>query len=99
MVHPEWDLSSAKARDFAVNLDKLHEELQLQIAEAQKCYQGPADARQTPAPDFKVGDSLHQSHTFSHYLTFKEVIEKELRLDLHPTSTITPTPALNSDQY
>ena len=41
-VHPERDLSSAKARDFAVNLDKLHEELQLQIAEAQKHYQGPA---------------------------------------------------------
>ena len=39
-----------------VNLDELHKELQLQIAEAQKCYQGPADARQTPAPDIKVRD-------------------------------------------
>jgi hypothetical protein len=27
MVHPERDLSSAKARDFAVNLDELHKEL------------------------------------------------------------------------
>ena len=56
MVHPERDLSSAKARDFAVNLDELHKELRLQIAEAQRRYQGPADARQTLAPDFKVGD-------------------------------------------
>ena len=39
-----------------VNLDKLHEELQLQIAEAQKHYQEPADARQTLALDFKIRD-------------------------------------------
>ena len=58
MVHPKRDLSSAKAKDFMVNLDELHEELQLQIAEAKKCYQGSADARRTPAPDFKVGDLL-----------------------------------------
>ena len=56
MVHPEQDLSSAKAGDFMVNLDELHKELRLQIAEAQKCHQGPADARRTPALDFKVGD-------------------------------------------
>ena len=55
-VHPMRDFSSVKSRDFTVNLDELHEELRLQIAEAQKHYQGPADARQTPAPDFKVGD-------------------------------------------
>jgi hypothetical protein len=34
MVHPEHNLSSAQAREFAVNLDNLHQELQLQIAEA-----------------------------------------------------------------
>jgi hypothetical protein len=58
-VHPERDLSSARAREFAVNLDDLHQELRLQIAEAQKRYQGPADARRTPAPDFKVGDKVY----------------------------------------
>src|ERR1700735_4109274 len=57
-VHPEHDLSSARAREFAVNLDDLHQELRLQIAEAQKCYQGPADTRRTPAPDFKVRDKV-----------------------------------------
>ena len=54
-VHPEWDLSSAKARDFVVNLDKLHEELQLQIAKAQKHYQGPADDRHWHWT-YKIGD-------------------------------------------
>jgi len=43
-VHPEHDLSSAHAKEFAVDLDKLHQELQPQIAEAPKHYQGPADA-------------------------------------------------------
>jgi hypothetical protein len=66
-VHPERDLSSTKARDFAVNLDKLHEELQLQIAEAQKRYQRPADARWALAPDFKVGDLVFVKAT--HFCT------------------------------
>ena len=57
-VHPERDLSSAKARDFTVNLDELHKELRLQIAKAQRRYQGPADARRMPAPDFKGRDPV-----------------------------------------
>ena len=66
MVHPERDLSSARARDFAVNLDNLRQELQIQIAEAQKHYQGPADARRTLAPDFKVGDKVFVKATHFH---------------------------------
>jgi hypothetical protein len=79
MVHPERDLSSAKARDFVVNLDPLHEELRLQIAEAQKHYQGPADARWTPALDFKVGDLVFIKAT--HFCTtrpLKKLSEKHL---------------------
>jgi len=57
-VHPERDLSSARARDFAVDLDQLHQELRLQIAAAQKCYQGPADSRRTPSPDFQIGQEV-----------------------------------------
>ena len=56
MLHPEQDLSSTKGRNFVVDLDESHKKLWFQIAEAQKHYQGPADARQTLAPDFKVGD-------------------------------------------
>jgi hypothetical protein len=59
MVHPKHDLSSARAKEFTVDLDELHQELRTQIAEAQKCYQGPADARRTPALDFKVGDKVY----------------------------------------
>ena len=57
-VHPERNLSSAHTKEFIVDLDKLHQELRTQIAEAQKFYQGPADARRTPALDFKVGDKV-----------------------------------------
>src|ERR1700683_4652900 len=71
--------SSVLARDFAVNLDDLHQELQFQIAEAQKRYQGPADARRTPAPDFKVGDKVFVKAT--HFRTTrpsKKLSEKNL---------------------
>src|SRR6202041_924666 len=51
-IHPERDLTSARAKEFAVNLDDLHRELREQIADAQKCYQGPADSRRTSAPNF-----------------------------------------------
>ena len=37
-----------------VNLDELHQELKLSIAEAQLRYQGPADLRRTSAPPFNV---------------------------------------------
>ena len=38
-----------------VDLDELHQELKATIAEAQLRYQGPADARRTPPPEFSVG--------------------------------------------
>ena len=58
-VHPERDLASSRAKDLVVNLDELHQELKSTIAEAQLRYQGPADTRRAPAPDFTVG-----KHTF-----------------------------------
>jgi len=57
-VHPEHDLSSARAREYVVDLESLHEYLCEEMAAAQKRYQGPADARRSPAPDFKVGDQV-----------------------------------------
>ena len=42
-VHPECDLASMAAQHFVVNLNSLHQELKLTIAEAQKHYQVPAD--------------------------------------------------------
>src|ERR1700678_550080 len=54
-IHPERDLASAQAKNLVVNLDELHQELKATIAEAQRRYQGPADARRTVPPTFSVG--------------------------------------------
>ena len=43
-IHPERELASARAQQFIVNLDELHQELKSAISEAQECYQRSADA-------------------------------------------------------
>ncbi|CDO77784.1 hypothetical protein BN946_scf184609.g1, partial [Trametes cinnabarina] len=58
-VHPERDLTSARAREFAVDLEELHTELRKQIAEAQARYQVQADKHRLPAPDFRIGDLVY----------------------------------------
>ena len=58
-VHPEHDLSSAQAREYTVDLESLHQYLHEEMAAAQKRYQGPADARRSPAPNFKVCDQVY----------------------------------------
>jgi hypothetical protein len=55
-VSIQKQVSSAKARDYIVDLDKLHKLLQEQIKKAQLRYQGPANSRQTPALEFSIGD-------------------------------------------
>ena len=57
-VHPDRELASQKAHDFVVDLDELHTVLCQQLAEAQEHYQGPADRRRLPAPDFQVGQQV-----------------------------------------
>ena len=57
-VHPKHDLSLAQAREYTVDLE-LHQYLCEEMAAAQKRYQGPADARRLPAPDFKVGNQVY----------------------------------------
>src|ERR1700726_1127575 len=54
-VHPECKVTLVHARELAVDLDKLHQELCTQIADVQRHYQGLADTHQTPALEFKVG--------------------------------------------
>ena len=58
-VHPECDLSSAQAREYAIDLESLHQYLREEMTTAQKRYQGPADARRSPTPNFKVGDLVY----------------------------------------
>jgi len=53
-VHPEHDLTSACTCEFVTDLDELHTELRTHMANAQKHYQGPADSRQLPTPEFPM---------------------------------------------
>ena len=49
------------------------------MANAQKCYQGPADARRSPAPDFKVGDQVYvKAKYFRSTQPSKKLSEKNL---------------------
>ena len=57
-VHPERDIASSRARDFAVDLNDLQSILKAEISMAQQRYQKSADAQCSPAPDFKVGDKV-----------------------------------------
>ena len=57
-IHPEHSLASARAHELAVNLEELHEYLKDNIRQAQQRYQGPADARRTPPPTFKIGEQV-----------------------------------------
>jgi hypothetical protein len=86
-IHLECNLTSARTRDFVIDLDELHQELHTQIAAAQQCYQGPADAQRTLLPDFQVGQfvqvcteffcSTHPSKKLSEkYLGPFEIIAK-----------------------
>jgi len=58
-VYPECDMTSTQACDYAVDLELLHQYLQEEMANAQLHYQGLADAKRTPALEFKVGDQVY----------------------------------------
>ena len=58
-VFPEHDMTSTWACDYAIDLDSLHQFLREEMANIQKHYQGLADARRSPAPDFKEGDQVY----------------------------------------
>ena len=64
-IHPERDLASSRAKDLIVDLDELHQELKATITEAQLRYQGPADARRAPPPEFSVGKQAFVKAKFS----------------------------------
>ena len=57
-VHPERDIASSWACDFAVDLDELQSTLKAEISVAQQRYQKSTDVQRSPAPDFKVGDKV-----------------------------------------
>ena len=57
-VHPECNIASFWACDFALDLDELQSILKAEIFIAQQHYQKSADAQYSSAPDFKVGDKV-----------------------------------------
>ena len=80
VVHPERNLTSAQARELAIDLDQLHQELWEHIADAQQRYQKSADMRWAPALDFKIGSQAFVKAKFfcSTWLS-KKLSKKNLR--------------------
>ena len=58
-VHPERDVASVRARDFAVDLAELQLMLREQLQHAQDRYTEQANARRLPPPEFKIGDQAY----------------------------------------
>ena len=72
-------MTSTWARDYTIDLDSLHQFLWEEMANTQKHYQGPADARRSPAPDFKVGDQVYvKAKYFQSTQPSKKLSEKNL---------------------
>ena len=65
-IHLEWDLASSHAKNLVVNLDELHQELKATIAEAQKHYKIPADAKQMVPPAFTISQQAFVKAKFFH---------------------------------
>ena len=55
-IHPELDVVSSRAKDFAVDLHELHSHLKEQISLAQQRYKATANRHRTPSPEYSVGD-------------------------------------------
>ena len=78
-VHPERDLSSARAREYTVDLESLYEYLRTKMAAAQQCYQGTADAKCLALPDFKVSDQVFvKAKYFRSTQPSKKLLEKNI---------------------
>jgi hypothetical protein len=78
-VHPERDMASNRAREFAVDLGELHETLKLHIKDAQHCYQKSADNWRLPAPNYKISDKVYVKAKFFHTTRpSKKLAEKNL---------------------
>jgi hypothetical protein len=78
-VHPERDLASFRAREFAVDLGELHESLKDNIRRACERYQKYADIHQFPPPDFKVGQKAYiKAEFFRNTRSSKKLSKKNL---------------------
>jgi len=57
-IHPEHDVASLRACEFATNLQELHIYLADSLKLAQEWYQAASDPHQTPPPPFNPGDEV-----------------------------------------
>ena len=72
-------MTSARAHEYAVDLDSLHQYLCEEMANAQLHYQGPANAKRSLAPDFKVSDQVYmKAKYFQSTRPSKKLSEKNL---------------------
>ena len=79
-IHPECNIASSQAHNFAIDLNELQSTLKAEIAAAQQRYQKSADAWCSPAPDFKVGDKVFvKAQFFWTTRPSKKLSEKYLR--------------------
>jgi hypothetical protein len=58
-VHPEREMASARAREFALDLDALHRMLQQNMAAAQEYQRRYANADRLPAPEIPIGSQVY----------------------------------------
>ena len=73
-------MTSTWAHEYTVDLDSLHQYLHEEMANAQLHYQGPANAKRSPAPDFKVSDQVYvKAKYFWSTRPSKKLSEKNLR--------------------
>src|ERR1700730_6641245 len=75
--YPECEVTAVHARELAVDLDELHQELHTQIADAQRHYQGLADTRWTPALEFKVGARVYIKVKYFHMTRPSQKLSKK----------------------
>src|SRR5258708_10602354 len=73
--------SSSKAQCYMADLDRLHSQLKVLIAEAQECYQKAADHQWMPSPAFRIGDCVYVKAKFFHTTQpSRKLAEKKLGL-------------------
>jgi len=78
-IYPNRESTSTRAEEYTMNLDELHQFLRAEMANAQQRYQGPADAKRLPPPDFKVGDEVFvKAKYFRSTRPSKKLSEKNL---------------------
>src|SRR5258708_15685833 len=61
---PASPSSSSEAQRYVVDLDQLHCQLKVSIADAHECYQKAADRQRMPSPAFRIGNHVYVKAKF-----------------------------------